>query len=234
MLILMVSITCNFLSMKYRFNFLVVLILVFLDVAVYGQSDQFLVPIDIFDLEYVSNPQISPDGKQIIYERNYFDIQTDRKYSNLWIINVDGAENRPITTGNQSDFNAIWSKDQNIIYYQSNKDGSTQIYKLWMDKGNISKISNTQKSQVGLSISPDEKWIAFSMFVPAAGKSFAKMPAKPEGAKWNDPPIYIDELVYRRDGAGYSKPGHYQLFLLSTDGGSPIQLTTTAHNHQRQ
>ena len=231
MLILMASITCDFLFMKYRFNFLVSLILVFLDVAVYGQSDQFLVPIDIFDLEYVSNPQISPDGKQIIYERNYFDIQTDRKYSNLWIINVDGAENRPITTGNQSDFNAIWSKDQNIIYYQSNKDGSTQIYKLWMDKGNISKISNTQKSQVGLSISPDEKWIAFSMFVPAAGKSFAKMPAKPEGAKWNDPPIYIDELVYRRDGAGYSKPGHYQLFLLSTDGGSPIQLTTTAHNH---
>ena len=49
--------------MKYRFNFLVVLILVFLDGAVYGQSDQFLNPIDIFDLEYVSNPQISPDGK---------------------------------------------------------------------------------------------------------------------------------------------------------------------------
>lgn len=216
--------------MKYSFKDLLLISLIFLNVDVFGQNDQFLAPIDIFDLEYVNNPRISPDGKLIIYERNYFDIQTDRKYSNLWMINADGTENRPITTGNQNDFNVIWSKKQNIIFYQSNKDGTTQIYKLWLDKGNVAKLSNTQKLQGGLSISPDEKWIAFNMFVPAAGKSFAKMPAKPEGAKWNDPPVYIDELVYR-SGGSYVKPGHNQLFLLSTDGGSPIQLTSTAHNY---
>lgn len=217
--------------MKINLRFILIIALLVSSFNGFGQNNQFLNPIDLFDLEYVSNPQISPDGSKIIYERNYFDIQTDRKYSNLWIINVDGTENRPITTGNQHDYNPRWSKDKNIIYYQSNKDGATQVYKLWMDKGNISKISNTQKSQNGLSISPDGKWMAFSMFVSAKGKSFAKMPAKPEGAKWNDPPIYIDELVYRRDGVGYSKPGHYQLFLISTDGGSPIKLTSTAHDH---
>jgi len=216
--------------MKSNLNCLLYLSLFFFNIDVSGQHDKFLQPIDLFDLEYVNNPKISPDGKQIIYERNYFDIQTDRKYVNLWIINADGSENRPITTGNQSDYNAIWGKDQNIIYYQSNKDGSTQIYKLWMDKGNIAKISNTQQAQSNLSISPEGNWIAFSMFVPAAGSTFAKMPVKPEGAKWNDPPIYIDELVYRRDGSGYSKPGHSQLFLLSSDGGSPIQLTSADHD----
>jgi acylaminoacyl-peptidase len=199
--------------------------------AVLGQKSDFLEPIDIFDLEYVSNPRISPDGEKIIYERNYFDIQTDREYSNLWIINADGRENRPLTTGNQNDFNAIWSKDQKTIFYQSNTDGSTQVYKMWLDKGNIAKISNTQRSLSGLSVSPDGKWIACSMFVPATGKSFAQMPAKPDGAKWNDPPVFIDELVFRRDGSGYSKPGHRQLFLISSDGGSPIQMTATAHDH---
>jgi len=216
--------------MKSNLNLLLYLSLFFFNIDVSGQHDEFLQPIDLFDLEYVNNPKISADGKQIIYERNYFDIQTDRKYVNLWIINADGSENRPITTGNQSDYNAIWGKDQNIIYYQSNMDGSTQIYKLWMDKGNIAKISNTQQAQSNLSISPEGNWIAFSMFVPAAGSTFAKMPVKPEGAKWNDPPIYIDELVYRRDGSGYSKPGHSQLFLLSSDGGSPIQLTSADHD----
>jgi acylaminoacyl-peptidase len=199
--------------------------------AVLGQKSDFLEPIDIFDLEYVSNLRISPDGEKIIYERNYFDIQTDREYSNLWIINADGRENRPLTTGNQNDFNAIWSKDQKTIFYQSNTDGSTQVYKMWLDKGNIAKISNTQRSLSGLSVSPDGKWIACSMFVPATGKSFAQMPAKPDGAKWNDPPVFIDELVFRRDGSGYSKPGHRQLFLISSDGGSPIQMTATAHDH---
>ena len=102
--------------MKYSFNYLLIISLIFLNVDVFGQNDQFLAPIDIFDLEYVNNPRISPDGKLIIYERNYFDIQTDRKFSNLWMINADGTENRPITTGNQNDFNAIWSKKQNIIF----------------------------------------------------------------------------------------------------------------------
>ena len=216
--------------MKSYSCFHVMLILFTAFTATLGQNADFIQPIDIFDMEYVNNPSISPDGEKIIYERHYFDIQTDRKYSNLWIINEDGSDNRPLTTGNQNDFNPIWSQDQETIYYQSNKDGSTQIYKMWLDKGNIAKISNTKNTQSGWAISPDGKWIAFSMFVSVTDKSFAQMPAKPEGANWNEPPLFIDELVYRRDGSGYVKPGHHQLFIISTDGGSPIQLTTTAHD----
>ncbi len=222
----------NSIIFKMRNQLLVLMILGISTVsAVFGQTKKALEPVDVFDMEYVSNPKISPDGKHIIYERNYFDIQTDRKYSNLWLINADGTENRPLTYGNQNDFNPVWSADQKIIFYQSNAAGSTQIYKLWLDKGNIAKISNTKPSQSGLAVSPDGKWIAFSMFVPSAGETFAKMPAKPEGAKWNDPPVFIDQLVYRRDGAGYAKPGNWQLFILSTDGGTPLQLTYSAHDH---
>lgn len=216
--------------MNTRPGLLLILPILGICLTVLAQKSDKFQPIDVFDLEYVSNPQISPDGKLIIYERNYFDIQNDRKYSNLWIINADGSENRPLTTGNHRDFNANWSADQQTIFYQSDADGKTQIYKMWLDKGNIAKISNTQRSQGGMVLSPDGNWIAFSMFVPASGKTFAQMPAKPDGAKWSDPPVYIDDLVYRRDGSGYSKPGHSQLFMLSTDGGSPIQLTSSEHH----
>ena len=44
---------------------------------------------DIFDLEYAGDPRISPDGRQIIYERRSMDIMTDSVRSNLWIINSD-------------------------------------------------------------------------------------------------------------------------------------------------
>ena len=43
-------------------------------------------PIDVFDLEFVSDPQISPDGQHIIYVRNFKDIMTDKNLSNLWSI----------------------------------------------------------------------------------------------------------------------------------------------------
>ena len=52
---------------------------------------------DIFELETVSSPEISPDGKRVVYVRYFYDIQTDMEYSNLWIvgtrrIHVEGDE----------------------------------------------------------------------------------------------------------------------------------------------
>ncbi|MGB5404649.1 MAG: S9 family peptidase, partial [Robiginitalea sp.] len=48
---------------------------------------------------------------------------------------------------------------------------------------------------------------------------------------WNEPPKYIDALRYRGDGAGYLKSGNRQIFVLSTDGGTPRQLTSASQNH---
>ena len=58
-----------------------------------------LEPIDVFKLQHISNPQISPDGNSILYERNFKDIMTDSNYSNIWIVNYNGSNIRPITTG---------------------------------------------------------------------------------------------------------------------------------------
>ena len=39
--------------------------------------------MNIFDLQMVANQQISPDGERVIYEKNQFDIMTDKRISNL-------------------------------------------------------------------------------------------------------------------------------------------------------
>ena len=43
--------------------------------------------MDVFDLQWVSDPQISPDGKRVVYVRNSMDIMTDQRTSRLWLIN---------------------------------------------------------------------------------------------------------------------------------------------------
>ncbi len=42
---------------------------------------------DVFQLEFASNPEISPDGSKIVFVRNFMDIMKDRQRSNLWIAN---------------------------------------------------------------------------------------------------------------------------------------------------
>ena len=49
-------------------------------------DDSIFQPRDVFELEYASSPQISPDGTRIIYSRNHFDIMTNSGKSELWMI----------------------------------------------------------------------------------------------------------------------------------------------------
>lgn len=193
-------------------------------------TQNLLEPVDIFDIEYVSDPQVSPDGSQIIYTRNFKDIMSDKNLSNLWIIDTNGTVNRPLTTGNQNDRSARWSPDGNKIVYLSNKDGKTQIYLRWMDSGSESKLSNVQNSPARLSWSPDGKWIAFSMFVDGKPKVLTSLEGKPKGAKWNKPAIYIDDMKYRSDGSGYLPQGHRHLHIISSEGGTARQITSGDYN----
>ncbi len=106
-----------------------------------------------------------------------------------------------------------------------------KLYLMWVDTKEIATLTNTPKVPGGVNWSHDDRYLAFTMFVPETEESLVKLPAKPEGAKWNTPPTYIDKLNYRGDGQGYIKSGHDQIFTLSIDGGTPKQLTSTKFDH---
>lgn len=208
------------------------ILFLFTSTLILGQTKTNLELTDIFNMEYVSDPQISPDGSQILYVRNFKDIMTDKNLSNIWLVNTDGSKNRPITTGNQNDFYPRWSHAGDKIIFKSNRqDERMKLFVMWMDSKELAPLTNTPKSPGAVSWSPDDRYLAFTMFVPKTNESIIKMPAKPEGAKWNTPPTYIDKLNYRGDGQGYIKGGNTQLFTLSIDGGTPKQLTTTDFDH---
>ncbi|PHN05160.1 alpha/beta hydrolase family protein [Flavilitoribacter nigricans] len=187
--------------------------------------------MDIFDLEFISDPQISPDGSQIVYVRNFKDVMADANRSNLWIVNADGSKNRPLTTGNQSDYSPRWSPDGSRVLYLSSKGGSSQMYLRWLEDGTEQKLSNFPKSPGGIQWSPDGKWIAFGMSVDSQPASLMSLPSPPKGAKWTEKPKYIDELNYRSDGAGYLPASYRHLFVMSADGGHPRQLTSGDFDH---
>ena len=86
-----------------------------------------LTAMDEFQLQVAADPQISPDGKKVVYVRRFADPMTDRRYTNLWIINSEGTEHRPLTTGNRSDTSPRWSPDGTRIAYLSDTDGKQQI-----------------------------------------------------------------------------------------------------------
>ena len=192
---------------------------------IYSQSNNKLKPIDVFSLEYVSSPKISPDGKKVLYVRNFKDIMTDKNYSNIWMINYDGTNNTPLTTGNQNDFDPTWSNSGDKFTYKSNSDETIQLYLYFLSQKLNQKLTNLQSSISSVNWSEDDNYLVFTSFVEEPSNGFIKMPEKPKGAKWNDPAVEIDNIKYRSDGRGYLKQGFSQVFILPVEGGTPRQIT---------
>lgn len=187
--------------------------------------------MDVFQLQFASDPQASPDGKRIVYVRNFMDVMHDRARSNIWIVNADGKNHEALTTGNQRDSNPRWSPDGSRLLYISDVSGKPQLYCRWLSTGRTAKVTDLTAAPLGPSWSPDGKQIAFVQRVLTPVKPFVELPPRPQGAEWAPPFKLIRNLVYRADGQGYLSEGYRQVFVMPADGGAPQQVTEGPHDH---
>ena len=181
--------------------------------------------IDVFQLEYADDVQISPDGSRIVYVRVSHDIMTDRARRNLWLVNADGTNNRPLRSESKSFMSPRWSPDGTRLAYVSAAEGSPQLYVRWMDTGQTALLTNLVQAPAAIAWSPDGKSIAFTQFVPSSKPPLASPPEKPQGASWAPPVKVVDSVVYRADGQGFLDIGFNHLFIVSAEGGTARQLT---------
>ena len=195
------------------------------------ENTNYFDPMDVFDLEWASDPQVSSDGETIAYVRKSNDIMNDRVRSNLWRISNDGSNHRPLYSGFKNSYSPRWSPDNERIAFISNNSGSIQIHMLWVDTGETAVISQLQESPSSLSWSPDGKWLAFTMEAKAESKSLIVERDKPDGASWAKKPITVTTTRYQYDGRGIVEPSYRHLFLVPTEGGSARQLTNGDYNH---
>lgn len=188
--------------------------------------------LDVFDLQYVDDPQISPDGNTIVYVRHQFDIMSDRRYTNLWSISFSGDDHKPITSGKSSYGTPVWSPDGSKIAYTSAEEGSNQIFVRWMDSGATSSITNLTHSPGNLQWSPDGTKLLFTMRVPAEKPSIANLPTPPSGAEWTEGASVVDYVQYKADGNfEFLEEGFNHIYVVSADGGAPRKLTDGNFNH---
>ena len=187
-------------------------------------SDTLLTVNHYLDWEQVADPQVSPNGAQIVYTRRWVNKLEDRWDSGLWIMNADGSRNRFLVKGS----NAHWSPDgTRIAYFADGDPKGTQVFVRWMDaEGATSQVTRVSETPSNLSWSPDGRALAFTMLVKSETPWKISMPMAPEGAKWTPAPRVVDRLHYRRDRVGFVEQGTTQIFLVPADGGTPRQLTT--------
>ena len=140
---------------------------------------------DYLDFEQVSAPELSPDGRQIVFARRWVDKLNDRWESSLYIMNADGARPRALVDGSSP----RWSPDGTRIgYLAQGEPRGTQIFVRWMDaEGAVTQVTRLTESPSDIVWAPDGKSIAFRMMVPNEGGwsvegQVSKL--RPRGATW--------------------------------------------------
>jgi dipeptidyl aminopeptidase/acylaminoacyl peptidase len=173
---------------------------------------------DLFRFEFMTEAQLSPNGKLVVYVIQRCNEKKDVDDSNLWLTNLEKGKTIQLTFGDWTDFSPTWSPDGHTILFLSNREEKTHLYSIDINGGEARKLTHLPQGCAGpLLLSPDGKQIAFH-----AG------PVEPPDLK---KPYRLTRSVYRFDGAGYSDVFCKQIHVLNRDSGEARQLTTDAWNH---
>lgn len=188
------------------------------------------VPEDLWSLQQVQNPEISPDGKQIAFVRAYFDRMSDEEKSSLWLTGSNGAAPVPVV---EEGGDPAWSPGgEQLAYVARDGDGHPQIYVRWMEQKVATRVTQLPKAPMSLSWSPDGTEIAFLSMVTSPEPTLGTPLAKPDGAHWPEPARLVDRLVFERDGSGFAPSGYIQLFKVDVASRTVTQLTREDMNVQ--
>ena len=85
---------------------------------------------DMLAMDRISDPQVSPDGKQIVFVLRKTDLDANRGRTDLWLVDLDGKNLRQLTSDPAGDFNPRWSSTGESIWFLSTRSGSSQVWRI--------------------------------------------------------------------------------------------------------
>lgn len=180
----------------------------------------------LYDLQFVGDPQISPDGNKIAYVTT--SINDKKKYdSHLFVYDRETKEINQWTHGESRNHSPRWSADGEAIAFISNRSGKNQLYVMPAGGGEAYQVTKLKNGAANPVWHPSEDKLLFQTSLEEGEDLHAKEEDKDEELK----PYIVDQLHYKADGKGLldQKRSHIALYDLQTERIE--QLTSGPYDH---
>ena len=140
----------------------------------------------------VSGPQVSPDGKSVLYSVEFVNLKADKGNRELWVMDIDGKNQRQITVTPESENGAVWIKNGTKIAYMASTDDGMQIFTINPDGSEKTQISHIEKGIGGFLFSPDESKILLIRNIKYGKRVVDEYPALDKANA-----RIVDDLMYK-------------------------------------
>lgn len=205
--------------------------------AAFGQSKRPFTFEDMMALRRISDPQVSPDGKWVMFSAIDVNLAANTKVTHLWIVPLAGGEARPLTSNAAGEDRGRFAPDGKSIAFVSARDGGAQIWVQALDgangqlSGEAKRITNLSTEAGGELWSGDGKYILFTSDVyPDCADDACNKARDDEKAASKVKARIFTHLMYRHWNR-YLSGKRSHLFVIASDGsGEPKDLTPGDHD----
>jgi dipeptidyl aminopeptidase/acylaminoacyl peptidase len=168
---------------------------------------------DLLGAVRIADPQLSPDGKTVVFVRTTTDVATGKRNADIWSVPADAsAPARLLIGGDKTENTPRWDPSGEHIAFISTRDGDPQIYIAKADGSGIRQFTKIAGGvQPPMVIAPDRSMIAF----------VADVKQRP------DPPVpvhHLTRLLYRHWDEWRDNVRHH-IFIARLSGGDPKDVT---------
>jgi acylaminoacyl-peptidase len=177
---------------------------------------------DLLSLKFISDPQISPDGKNVVFSVK--SIEGNRYDSHIYVGEIESNHVRQFTHGEIKDNQPRWSSTGDKIAFLRTLDKDPQIWSIPLNGGEARKLTDLVEGSIGLfEWSPGGDRIAFE-FRPTHPDWTKKAKEERADSGLSNPPRIITRLDYRREGEGF-RDCRQHIWVYSITSGKLDQIT---------
>lgn len=184
------------------------------------ETKQPVVIDDYFDLKYVGDPVISPEGDWVAYTVRQTDFDEGTSETRLWMAPIDGGDHLPMTAIGTSAGSPQWSPDGKYLSFTASRnDGETQLWVLDRRGGEAQQMTFVEQGISGYEWSPD------------GSKLLLMIKDKKESEADEPEPYVIDRLQFKRDYEGYLDRRRTHIYTFSPGDSAAVKITFGDYDH---
>jgi dipeptidyl aminopeptidase/acylaminoacyl peptidase len=121
---------------------------------------------DLVTLKRVSDPQVAPNGRFLVFVERETDLSANKGHNSLWLLALEpGAQPHRLTDANGSDSSPRFGPDGRTLYFLSARSGSSQVWRLTLPQSVAERITDLPLEVGAFSVSPRGDLLAIAMDV---------------------------------------------------------------------